>query len=283
MMRISSRETVSKKTRAAALFAALLCGAWVAAQAPMEPVHSDFYPAWAATAKYNHPLWVRDTDSALGRRNLQPKRLTLRDAALVHGHFCDGLVISWIELGAALRALFPDGIVDRTDLRVVSKNGPCWVDVAAWATGARINHHTLVLDDAVGDGFIVQRVSNGATVRVSLRPGIFPADLAGLERSIRARRARRGEEVNPEEIDRFEAKANDFILKLLKSPPETLLQLEWLGGFKFPTESQNPFTPRSDVINRDVRRAPPHKALERHESSYGCSTGREKQGHASTP
>jgi hypothetical protein len=47
-------------------------------------------------------------------------------------------------------------VVDRTDLRVVSKNGPCWVDAACWLTGARINFQTLRVDASVGDGFIVQ-------------------------------------------------------------------------------------------------------------------------------
>src|SRR5512136_2585598 len=148
-----------------------------------------FYPSWAASARFNTPLSVRDTDGALGRLSLQPKELTLEDVARVHGHLCDGLVIAWVTLGAGLRSLFPDGIVDRTDVRAVSKNGPCWADAAAWTTGARLNHGTLVLDNAVGDAFILLRVSTGRAVKVRLQPGVFPADLAELERSIRSRRA----------------------------------------------------------------------------------------------
>lgn len=70
-------------------------------------------------------MLVLDTDSAIGRLNLRPKRLSLEDLARVHGHLCDGLVIAWIELRAALATLFPEGVVDRTDVQADSKNGPC--------------------------------------------------------------------------------------------------------------------------------------------------------------
>jgi formylmethanofuran dehydrogenase subunit E len=236
-----------------AILLAVLSGTMLLAQASPKPAEGEFYPEWAATATYNRPLWVRDTDSAIGRRNLQSKQLTLRDAAAVHGHLCDGLVISWVELGAALRQLFPDGIVDRTDARVVSKNGPCWADAAAWTTGARVNHGTLILDNSVGDGFIVQRVSTGTTVRVRLRKGVYPEDLAELERSIRKRRAQ-NEQVPPEDVDRFESGAGAFSRKLLNTPPADVLQIEYLVDFEFPGSSPNLIAPRSDVINRDLPR-----------------------------
>jgi len=60
-----------------------------------------------------------------------------------------------------LERIFPDGVVDRTDLRAVSKNGPCWVDAVMFMTGARLNFQTLRIDNSVGDGFIIQRISTG--------------------------------------------------------------------------------------------------------------------------
>lgn len=217
----------------------------------------DFYPAWAAHARYLQPLKVLDTDSALGRRNLYPKQITLKDMARMHGHLCDGLVTAWVELGAALQVLFPDGVVDRTDLRTISKNGPCWADAAAWMTGARINQGTLMLDNSVGDGFIVQRISTGNAIRVSLRKGIYPADLAALEQSIRVQRAH-GEFVAPAEIDRFEQGANEYSRKLLNTPPDRAITLKLLADYHFPDHSQNPLAPRSDTINRDEPRSSPH-------------------------
>lgn len=210
----------------------------------------NLYPAWASHARYLQPLTVLDTDSALGRRNPHPKRITLKDMARMHGHLCDGLATAWVELGQALRAMFPDGIVDRTDVRVVSKNAPCWADAGAWMTGARINQGTLVLDNSVGDGFIVQRISTGKAVRVSLRSGVYPAELAALEQSIRSRRAL-GDAVAPGDIDRFEHDADRFILKLLSTPPDQAATVEEISGFEFPDHSRNPLAPRSDIINRD--------------------------------
>lgn len=232
---------------------ALQWGLQRGAESARRPASEDFYPRWAATAPYNRPLWVRDTDSALGRLNLRPKQLALKDLARFHGHLCDGLVVSWVELSAALGVLFPEGIVDRTDLRVVSKNGPCWADAATAMTGARANHGTLALDSGVGDAFVVQRISTGEAVHVSLRAGVFPADLAELEGSIRTRRAR-GEEIRPEEIDRFEALSAEFSRRLLNLPPESVVQVESLTNFVFPAYSPNPVVPRGDVLNRDLGR-----------------------------
>jgi len=214
---------------------------------------NSFLPAWVETAAHNRPLWVLDTDSALGRRNLHPKRLTLQDVALVHGHLCDGLAAAWVELGMALRALFPDGVVDRTDLRAVARNGPCWVDAAAWTTGARVNHGTLVLDNSVGDAFIVQRVSTGEAVRVSLGSGVFPAELAAVERSIRLRVAA-GEPILPHDVDRFETLADRFGRMLLETPPDQIVNVERLRDFRFPATSRDPLAPRGDIVNRDVPR-----------------------------
>ena len=230
----------------------------LAAPLPADPPAS-FFPAWVQSAKYNRPLSVLDTDGALGRRNLHPKDLSLRDLALVHGHLCDGMVAAWVELGVALRTLFPDGIVDRTDLRAVSKNGACWVDTVAWTTGARINHGTLMLDNSVGNGFIVQRLSTGVAVRVSLKPGVFPAELASLEDSIRSRRASQ-QAVLPADIDRVEELATSFSQKLLATPPEALVVVETLSAFSFPKTSKDPVAARGDIINRDIPRTKaPHE------------------------
>ncbi len=218
-------------------------------------VRSDesFFPVWASDSHYNQPLWVRDTDSALGRMNLQPKQLSLRDLARVHGHLCDGLVVSWVEIKLLLERMFPQGVVDRTDLRVVAKNGPCWVDAAGWMTGARVNHGTLVLDNAVGNGFVIQRISTAEAMRARLKAGIFPAELAKLEQSMRTRRASGGE-VTSGEIDRFEAMATEFCQRLLNTSPETMVLVERLEHFEFPTRNQSLIVPRSDSINRYVAR-----------------------------
>jgi formylmethanofuran dehydrogenase subunit E len=210
-----------------------------------------FYPAWAAEAKYNQPIRVRDTDSALGRYALKTKEIGLKDLARMHGHLCDGLVIAFVEIKAVFERLFPDGIVDRTDLRAVSKNGPCWVDTVAFMTGARINFQTLRIDNAVGDGFIIQKISNGQTYQVSLKPGVFPAKQAELEAHIRVARAE-GKPVTAAEIDEVERMADQMSQKMLTTPTSALLDVRSLPGYRF--VPMDLFGRRGDIINKNMPR-----------------------------
>ena len=212
-----------------------------------------FFPEWAEHAPFTQAVLVRDTESAVGRLSTQPKAIALKDLARMHGHLCDGLVISFVELKAALLQLFPDGVVDRTDLTVVSKNGPCWVDAAAWLTGARINFQTLRVDASVGDGFIIQKISTGETWEVRLKPGVFPEPQAKLESHIRELRAA-GQLVNPADVDRFEAMANELSRHLLNTPPAELLVLTALPGYRF--QFNDLYGGRGDIINRDLRQQP---------------------------
>lgn len=261
-----------KPSRHNSLFGALIvvaaaCGAGFAAPGPLPlaaepstpaavgdiPAADGFFPEWARNAKFNQPIRVRDTESAVGRLSAQPKGISLQDLARMHGHLCDGLVISYVELKAVLNRLFPDGVVDRTDLRVVSKNGPCWVDTACWLTGARINFQTLRVDASVGDGFIVQKISTGEAWEVRLKPGVFPEPQAALENRIREQRAA-GQAVDPAEVDRFEAMANELIRRLLNTPPDELLVVTPRPGYRF--QFTDLYGGRGDIINRDLRQSP---------------------------
>lgn len=210
-----------------------------------------FYPAWTGQAQYNQPIRVRDTDSALGRYSLKTKEIGLKDLARMHGHLCDGLVIAFVEIKALLERLFPDGVIDRTDLRAVSKNGPCWVDAIAFMTGARINFQTLRIDNRMGDGFIIQKISTGEAYEVHLKPGVFPADQDNLEKKIRALRAA-GQAVTSEDIDRLENMAETLSRKLLNTPPAKILDIKPLANYQFvPIDL---FGGRGDVINKAMPR-----------------------------
>lgn len=210
-----------------------------------------FYPAWAAAGKYNKPITVKDTDSALGRYSLKTKEIGLKDLARLHGHMCDGMVIAFVEVRAVLEKLFPDGVVDRTDLRAVSKNGPCWVDTVALMTGARINFQTLRIDNTTGDGFVIQKISTGQTYDVRLKPDVFPKDQADLESKIRKTRSQ-GNSVSKLDIDAVEKMADSLSLKLLSTPPADLLVIKELPGYKF--TSADMFGNRGDIINKEMPR-----------------------------
>lgn len=210
-----------------------------------------FYPEWAANSSYNRPIVVRDTDSALGRYNQKTKEIGLKDLARIHSHLCDGLVIAFVEIRAVLCKLFPDGVVDRTDLCAVSKNGPCWADTPAFLTGARINFKTLRIDSSIGDGFILQKISTGEAYVVHLKPGVFPNDQEALEGKIRNLRAQ-GKPVNSEDIDMIEKMADVLSLKLLNIPPEQVLDIKELANYKF--NFADMFGSRGDIVNKDIPR-----------------------------
>jgi formylmethanofuran dehydrogenase subunit E len=213
--------------------------------------YSWYYPEWVKKAKYNEPIKVLDTESALGRYSVKTKEIGLKDLVKFHGHLCDGLVISYIELKEVLKLLFPDGVIDRTDLRAVSKNGPCWVDAVMYLTGARINFKTLRIDNSIGDGFIVQRISTGEAYSVHLKEGVFPKEMAELEGKIKKTRFA-GNPVKAEDINRLEKMAEELIRKLLNTPPSELLEIRKLENYQFvPIDL---FGERTDVLNKNMPR-----------------------------
>lgn len=222
-----------------------------AAEGKTDPSADWFYPAWAAQARFNTPIVVLDTDSALGRYSLKTKEVGIKDLARFHGHMCDGLVIAYVEIKEVFKKLFPQGIVDRTDLRAVSKNGPCWVDTVAYLTGTRINFQTLRIDNTIGDGFIIQRISTGETYSVHLKPGVFPKDQADLEAKIRKLRAE-GKPVTAEDINLVEKMGDALSLKLLSTPPEELLEIKPLPNYRF--VPADVFGSRGDIINKAMPR-----------------------------
>lgn len=210
-----------------------------------------FYPEWASKAMNSTPIVVLDTDSSLGRYSLKTKEIGLKDLARIHGHMCDGLVVAFVQIKAVLNKLFPSGVVDRTDLRAVSKNGPCWVDAITFMTGARFNFQTLRIDNTIGDGYIIQKISTGEAYKVHLKKGIFPKELADLEGKIRQLRAR-GEPVKAEDINQIEKMQDTLSLRVLTTPPSELLDMEPLTGYRFvPADF---FGQRGDIINKSMPR-----------------------------
>jgi formylmethanofuran dehydrogenase subunit E len=117
-----------------------------------------------------------------------------------------------MALKLSLDDLFPDGIIDRTDWRILSKNGPRYMDVAAYLTGGRINFGTLDVDNTLGDSWIVQRISDGKAVKVIRRDGVFPDELALLEKKVKSGTA------TPEELTQTRDLAWDFAKRLLSHP-----------------------------------------------------------------
>jgi len=215
-------------------------------------VEAWYYPNWVKEAKFNTPLKVKDTDSALGRYNIHTKALDLKTLTKAHGHLCDGLTVAFVELSAVLKKLFPEGVIDRTDIRAIAKNSPCLVDAVSLSTGARINFKTLSIDNSVGLGYIVQRISTGKAYEVHLKKGIFPKAQYIFEHKIRDLR-KEGKAVDAKSIDRVEKMANNFIKILLNTPPKELLDIKELKDYNFKFSIKD-FGNRSDIINKNMPR-----------------------------
>ena len=96
----------------------------------------------AKNAKYMPEFKVIDTESSHGRYSDRTKIITFVDLIKFHGHGCDGLFRGMYAMYVGLSSLFPNGIIDRTDLRVISRNSPCLGDVASYLTGGRVRFGT---------------------------------------------------------------------------------------------------------------------------------------------
>ena len=86
---------------------------------------------------------------------------------------------------------------------------------------------------------------------VHLKPGMFPEEQAVLENKIRSLRAQ-GKLVTAEDIDQVEKMGDELSLKLLTTPPDKLLDIEKLEGYKF--QFADLFGMRGDIINKDMPR-----------------------------
>ncbi len=166
---------------------------------PSENTADWYYPAWLGSSTYSPVFQVRDTENKYGRYTKQTKTITLKDLIRFHGHFCGGLVESAGSLRLAFDRLFPEGIVDRTDLRIVSNNSACGADVASYLTGARARFGSHSIDNKLTESeFYVQQVSTGRTVHVKLNPDVYPKEVKTQMRKIESGK------YEPKDIDLFQ-------------------------------------------------------------------------------
>ena len=146
---------------------------------------ASYYPQWLAEAPQAPRFQVRDTVNKYGRYARETKTVTLEDLIKFHGHFCGGLVESAGALRVLFDRLFPDGVIDRTDLRVASNNSACGGDVVAYLSGARTRFGSHLIDTALKESvFVVQRLSSGQTLKVRVNPAVYPTTVREQMRKI---------------------------------------------------------------------------------------------------
>jgi formylmethanofuran dehydrogenase subunit E len=200
-----------------------------------------YFPEWLGNSPYAPSFEVRDTTNKYGRYATQTKTITLKDLIKHHGHFCGGLVESAGALRLAFDRLFPDGIVDRTDLRIVSNNSACGGDVAAYLTGARLRFGSHFIDNKLKESeFFVQKISTKETVYVKLNPDIYPTEVKTQMKKIES-----GKFI-PQDIDLFQELQWNYAKRLINRPlPESFL-VEKLSTYAFPAPLCPDFGQRKD-------------------------------------
>ena len=106
----------------------------------------DLNPIWyaAMVAKPYAPVFeMLATQGTQGRYYPYTYPVTLKDMVRFHGHDCEGTTTAANSAWVAFKLLFPDGVIDRSVLRGISGESPCWSDAVAYLTGARIQYGNL--------------------------------------------------------------------------------------------------------------------------------------------
>lgn len=116
---------------------------------------------------------VIDTDFSKGQLT-KIQSIEYKDLIRFHGHSCDGLLEGMQALQLGLKELYPNGVIDRTNTRIVSKSSPCLTDAAIYMTGGRYQYNTFYVGTDFNGLYIIQRVDNGKCVRVVRNDGVKP-------------------------------------------------------------------------------------------------------------
>lgn len=187
---------------------------------------------------------VLDTDFSKGRLG-HTQHIGLGDLEKFHGHLCDGLVVGALAFEQAAGALYPDGPIDRTNLRVASQASPCLTDVAVYLSGGRYPFGSFYVDTAITAIYIVQRIDDGRAVRVALKAGIKPSAIDSLGAIAVAGK------LSPCGIDSLRQMEDDFTTFMLSSNASALFVVSEIMDYKWRPYGKNDFV-KTDVLNKDL-------------------------------
>ena len=197
------------------------------------------------TKDSNYPsIKVIDTDFSKGRLK-HKQAITINDLEKFHGHLCDGLVVGTLALHEAMKELYPNQSIDRTNLRIVSKPSPCLTDAAVYLTGGRYQFNTFYVDKDFDGLYIIQRIDNSKTVSVSLNNGVKPSAIDSLG-SIAIQ-----QELSPCDIDHLRKLEDDFTKSLIQSDPTTLFTVKEISSFEWNPKTKNDYV-KTDIINKNL-------------------------------
>jgi len=191
----------------------LLLAAPVWAAPPADDTPDWYYPQWLVDAPHAPVFRVRDTVNKYGRYASEPKIITIKDLIKFHGHFCGGLVEGATALRVAFDRLFPDDLIDRTDLIMASNNSACGGDAAAYLTGTRTRFGSHLIDPKLKESdYVIRRISTGQTVRVVINAATYPKEVRTQMKKIEAGN------FSPADIDLFQDLQWAYAKKLVSRP-----------------------------------------------------------------
>lgn len=191
----------------------------------------------------NPSMEVLDTNFSKGSLNYK-QTITLNDVVKFHGHLCDGLVVGFLGAKEASYKLYPDGLVDRTNTRIISKSSPCLTDVAIYLTGGRYQFNTFFVSDSINYIYIIQRISDGKAFGVNLKSGIKPTEIDRLGNLANDKK------LNACELDELLKLEEAFSKKMLDSNPKDDFIIEEIFNFSWKPQLQNNFI-KTDTINKN--------------------------------
>lgn len=206
-------------------------------------VLSLFVCAFFAACSHSPRLEVNDTDSAKGRLGFR-QTVVFSDLVRFHGHPCDGLMEGMQALQLGLSALYPDGVLDRTNTRVVSKSSPCLADAAIYLSGARMQYGSFYVDDSMDGLYVLQRIDNGIAVRVTRNAHVKPTEIDRLGAlAVKCK-------LSPRELDQLKTMEDEYLDFLKSTPPEYNFTVSPLKNFRWQQQLRGDY-PKTDIINKN--------------------------------
>jgi len=217
---------------------------------PNAATYPEYYPQWLAEAPHAPRFEVRDTVNKYGRYARETKSITLQDLIKFHGHFCGGLVEGAGALRVLFDRLFPDGVIDRTDLKVASNNSACGGDVVAYLSGARTRFGSHLADPRLKESeFVVQRLSTGQSLKVRVNPAIYPTAVREQMRKIEFGK------YEPADIDLFQRLQWDYARRLTHQPLSESFIVEDAAGYVWPEPPCKDLGQRKDNAYKNMPEA----------------------------
>jgi len=186
-----------------------------------------------------------DTDFSKGRLN-HKQTITIKDLEKFHGHLCDGLVVGALAMKEAMKELYPNQPIDRTNLRRVSKPSPCLTDVAIYLTGGRYQFNTFYVDTEFEGLYIIQRIDDLKTVSVSLNDGVKPTSIDSLG-NIAIQ-----QNLSPCDIDHLQKLEDDFTQFLLQANAAEIFTVQSVSNFNWQPVFKHDFQ-KTDILNKTLK------------------------------